>query len=174
MIASLQILLGDMPAPTKDELGTWITVLAAILGVLYFISHIAVNAKKFFEKKLTSEEQFVTKQELQCELKVIGDGVAGRLTKVEDTLSKCASTQDLKELQSYTRQSFHDMRDAINPLALAMEAVKIMLQTLEKQMTEHASNAKMAREATIELKTLIGTMRQKTRRSDDGNDSSGD
>lgn len=144
ILCYVAILLADMPSPTRDEISGFVVIIVGFLGGLYFLSASISNIKKIFEKPTPkSEEMFVTEQKFQADLKQIRDELTSKLSKMEINVAACSTKEEVKELREYTSKSVHEIRNDLNPIALKMESVTVMMVVHKEQSAE---NSRMLRE----------------------------
>lgn len=167
-------LLADMPSPTRDELSSWVVVLVSVLGALYFLTSIAANIIKMREKPTKSEEMFVTEQKLQTEMKNAKEEMVNKFSKVENTLSECATKNEVKELRDYTSKSFHELRADLNPIALKLEAVRVFMEMQKEQMAETLRSFREQNGQMLQSMNSLGAVTADLRNSMSGANSNRD
>lgn len=148
-------ILAQAPSATTEQVNN---TLWGAVGILAIVSVILVGAaalKTLLQRKPDSE-QFVTKQELyKLETSIGNCALKSDVKEVSESIKECASKDEVSKLADYTRQSFHDLRNAIQPLVSGMASVTTMQQVQKDQISDMASKSGDNHEILLEIRAAI-------------------
>jgi len=139
-----------VPTPSESQFLGFILGGIGVLSTVLLILSCALAWKKLFEAK-KPEEQLVNQSQLNelrtsiagCALKtdVVKvsqdiEKVSEDVEKVSENIDQCATKVELKDFQSYARDSFHKIANDMNSLNMSMAVVQTN-QTAQKDLVSN-------------------------------------